>query len=106
MVHESWFMNHGVWFMVYRVSSSLLGLVVPSVRALSGRLKFSVRRHKFKKDNLVHDAWCLVSDRATAERVQGAGCRVHGSWFRVSGAGFRVQGSCIRVQGSGLRVEG
>ena len=31
---------------VLRVSSSLLGPVVPSFRALSGRLKFTVRRHK------------------------------------------------------------
>ena len=33
-------------------SSSLLGPVVPSFRALSGRLKFTVRRHKFNKDCL------------------------------------------------------
>ena len=28
------------------------GPVVPSFRALSGRLKFTVRRHKFNKDSL------------------------------------------------------
>jgi len=33
-------------------SSSLLGAVVPSFRALSGRLKFTVQRHKFNKDSL------------------------------------------------------
>ena len=32
--------------------SSLLGPVDPSFRALSGRLKFTVRRHKFNKDFL------------------------------------------------------
>ena len=37
---------------VHRVSSRLLGPVVPSFRALSGRLKFTVRRHKFNKDSL------------------------------------------------------
>ena len=37
---------------VHGVSSSLLGPAVPSVRALSGRLKFTVRRHKFNKDSL------------------------------------------------------
>ena len=37
---------------VHRVSSSLLGPVVPSFRALSGRLKFTVRRHKFNKYSL------------------------------------------------------
>ena len=34
---------------VHRVSSNLLGPVVPSFRASSGRLKFTVRRHKFNK---------------------------------------------------------
>jgi len=41
----------GLWI-VHRVSSSLLGPVVPSFRALSGRLKFTVRRHKFNTDSL------------------------------------------------------
>ena len=36
-----------VW---HRVSSSLLGPEDPSFRALSGRLKSMVRRHKFLKD--------------------------------------------------------
>ena len=36
---------------VHRVSSSLLGPVDPSFRALSGRLKFTVRRHKFNQDS-------------------------------------------------------
>jgi len=31
---------------------SPLGPVDPSFRALSGRLKFTVRRHKFNKDSL------------------------------------------------------
>ena len=35
-----------------QVSSSLLGPVDPSFQALSGRLKFTVRRHKFNKDSL------------------------------------------------------
>ena len=35
---------HGFW-------SSLLGPVDPSFRALSGRLKFTVRRHKFNEDS-------------------------------------------------------
>ena len=37
---------------VHHVSSSLLGPVDPSFRALSGRLKFTVWRHKFNKDAL------------------------------------------------------
>jgi len=40
---------------VHRVSSSLLGPVDPSFRALSGRLKFMVRRHKFNKYSLFFD---------------------------------------------------
>jgi len=35
------------WAVVHRVSSSLLGPEVPSFQALSGRLKFMVRRHGF-----------------------------------------------------------
>ena len=35
-----------------RVSSSLLGPADASRRALSGSLKFTVRRHKFNKDSL------------------------------------------------------
>ena len=34
---------------MHRVSSSLLGPIDPSFRALSGRLKFTVRRHKVNK---------------------------------------------------------
>ena len=37
-------------YIVYRQVFS--GPVVPSFRALSGRLKFTVRRHKFNKDSL------------------------------------------------------
>ena len=37
---------------LHRVSSSLLGPVDPSFRALSGRPKVTVRRHKFNKDSL------------------------------------------------------
>ena len=33
-------------------TGALLGPVDPSFRALSGRLKFAVRRHKFNKDSL------------------------------------------------------
>ena len=36
----------------HRVSSSLLSPVDPSFRALSGRLKFAVRRHKFHEESL------------------------------------------------------
>ena len=38
---------------MYIASSSPLVPVVHSFRALSGRLKFTVRRHKFNKDSLV-----------------------------------------------------
>ena len=40
------------WKVLHRVSSSLSGHEDPSFRALSGRLKFTVRRHKFNKDSL------------------------------------------------------
>ena len=35
---------------LHRLSSSLLGPVDPSFRALSGRLQIAVRRHKFNQD--------------------------------------------------------
>ena len=38
-------------YVVHRASSSLLGPVVSSFRALSGRLKITVRRHTFNKDS-------------------------------------------------------
>jgi hypothetical protein len=41
-------------YIVYRRSP--LGSVHPSVRALSGRLKFTVRRHKFNQDSLSWEA--------------------------------------------------
>jgi len=37
---------------VHRVSSSLFGPVDPSFRVLSGRLEFTVQRHKFNTDSL------------------------------------------------------
>ena len=57
-----WGLGFGVGIGAYRprgaphhrgaVSSSLLGPVDPSFRAPSGRLKFTVRRHKFNQDSL------------------------------------------------------
>ena len=40
---------------LHRASSRLLGPVDPSVRARYGRLKFTVRSHKFNKDYLSRD---------------------------------------------------
>ena len=39
-------------WVLHHVSSSLEGPVDPSFRALSGSLKFTVRRHTFDKDSL------------------------------------------------------
>ena len=49
----------------------LLGPVDPSFRAFSGRLKFTVRRHKFKKD-------CLSGADQGAERGDSGGAPPHG----------------------------
>ena len=48
-----------------RVSPSLLGPVDPSIRALSGRLKCTVRRHKLNNDSLPHAALHLVQPADT-----------------------------------------
>ena len=53
------------------VSSSLLALVDPSFRALYGRLKFTVRRHKFNQEFLPLSVAPLYLDLGVA-RVDGA----------------------------------
>ena len=58
-----WGSGFRVWW--YCLSSSLLGPVDPSFRALSGRRKFTVRRHKFNRDSI-------------------------SVWFMASGFGFRI----------------
>ena len=44
-------------------SSSPLDPVVPSFRALSGRLKFTVRRHQFNKDSLPQTLACSAGGK-------------------------------------------
>ena len=61
-VSLGWCCLHGVFdgnderlsrlWVVHRVSSSLVGPVVPVSRSLSGRRQFTVRRHKFNKYSL------------------------------------------------------
>jgi len=53
---------------VHRVPSSLVGPVDPSFRALSGRLEFTVRRHKFNKDSLVRGWRSDASEHAEQEQ--------------------------------------
>ena len=50
---------------------SLLGPVDPSFRALSGRLKFTVRRHKFNTDSLfwLDRTWQVCSSMGIQPRV-------------------------------------
>ena len=52
---------------VHCVLSSLLGPADPSFRALPGRLKFTVRRHKFNQDSLP----CHTSGRPLAGKTRG-----------------------------------
>jgi hypothetical protein len=76
---------------VYR--QNLLGPVDPSFGALSGHLKFAVRRHKFNKDSLI--------------RETRLGCRVQilrfGDWsfrFELLGVGFHHVVSYVQVVGA------
>ena len=55
----------GLWIRAGRVSSSLLGPVVPSFRALSSRLKFTARRYEFNEDS-------VSSGRSVWFRIQGS----------------------------------
>ena len=63
---------------VHRVSSSLVGPVISSFRALSGRLKFPVRRHKFIQDSLPCCMLCMDPTPARNPSTCGAllFCRV------------------------------
>ena len=76
---------------VHRVLSSRLGPVDPSSRALSGRLKFTVRRQKFNKESLIkHNPrsglrWILLCNTIYERRVMhqgsGVGMRSSGQVF-------------------------
>ena len=76
----------------HRVLSILLGPVVPSFRALSGRLKFAVRRQKINKDSLHvrQDKWLRV-------KVLGGGsglrCKIK---VKDSGVGLGLKSACTR----------
>ena len=66
-------------YIVYR--QSLLGPVDPSFRALSGRLKFTVRRHQFNKDSLsggkrsaVDSSFSVCQTTRTAAIITRAAC--------------------------------
>ena len=58
---------HPLREVVHRVSSSLSGRVDPLLRALSGSLEFTFRRHEFNKDSsLAHSLF--IRDGAEARR--------------------------------------
>ena len=85
---------------VYRVSSSSSSLVDTSLRAFSGRLKFTVRGHNLNKDSLSSSSG--LRDHNLGFEVEGRGVRevlarasnqlkeehTSAGW----GLGFRVQG--------------
>jgi hypothetical protein len=66
-------MDSAVWQGVSEVreSSSLLGPVDPSFRALSERFKSTVRRHKFKTESL-SEAWMVWSSPAAVQAKAAA----------------------------------
>ena len=59
--------------LLYRVSSDLLGPINPSFRAISGRLKFTVRRHKFNQDSLSLEGGGAVHTRGFSVSGEGGG---------------------------------
>ena len=61
--------------------ASLLGPVVSSVRTLSGRLKFTVRRPKFKKDSLFSLFGGGVGARGGTERAHISILKGVGAWI-------------------------
>ena len=52
--------------------SSLLGPVVPSFGALSGRLKFTVLRYNFNQDSLLHDSKITACEVLAGEGIKTA----------------------------------
>ena len=82
---------------VHRVSSSLLGLIVRSSRALSGRLKFTVRLHKSNQD---------FSFFCCGLRGSGSGWTIRGFGLRGQGLGFRVDRPCAGFRHGGAAIDG
>ena len=80
---------------VHCVSSSLLG----------GRLKFTVRRHKFNKDSIslggVHRSAFRVwrAERLLQGELKQSGLRlmVYGAWVKVEGLGLEPQGFILTL---------
>jgi hypothetical protein len=106
---------------VYRQSP--LGPVDPSFRTLSGRLRLTVRRHKFNKDSLfikewgaglscgAWALWFVVPDLGFGLLGFGyvcvcLGCRVSAFWFLVSGFWSLISGLWCLVSGFRFRVSG
>ena len=71
------------------------GPVDPPFRALSGRLKFMVRRHKFNKDSSLP-----AVKSARQNLVWGSRVLVFQGWDRIWGSGFGVWG--VGFSGLGL----
>ena len=67
----------------------LLGPVDPSFRALSGRLEFMVRRHKFNTDSLLHSGLTLLRPGIGRQLYRGMSVpcafRKDASWPPLSG---------------------
>ena len=66
---------------VHCVSSSLLGPVDPSFRALSGPLKITVRRHKFNEDSFFckHPPWIRIMYEKLITKLLERRCAFRGS---------------------------
>ena len=70
---------------VHRVSSSLLVPLDPSFRALSRRLKFTVRRHQFVSQGIACGR--IVGDKEyKGPGWEGAGIALHAHTLEIDGA--------------------
>ena len=89
---------------MHRVSSSLLGSVVSSIGALSGRIQFTVRRHKFTKKSLLSPVRGLQvvppkrssRTRCYRSRIRSSPCDDH-TKLRPSCAAFQVRDARITI---------
>ena len=102
---------------VHRVPSSLLSAVDPSFRALSGRLKFTVRRHEFNTESLPFltfdkcyragqmACWQLWCGPGFVSRISGLGFRGSSFGFEVASLGCRLlYEMCFNLKLSGNAV--
>ena len=82
-----------------RMACFVLGPAIPSFRALSGRLKFTVRPHKFNQDSLLFTPYGGNSTDHTAPTRPHGGIKWSGSIALICTTSRRISTSASTNQG-------